>query len=378
MRRLWVWLVAAGMVVALVGVMVPVVLAMRAARSGGASSGPSGHVPVASAPPSGASGSACSSWYIAPSPSPGKFQNGLASVATVSASDAWAVGITGDTNIIHTLAEHWNGAAWSVVATPDVGSSGSFLQSVAAAASNDVWAVGYSISTAASANQTLIEHWNGSAWSVVPSPNAGGTGVNNQLNGIAALSSSAAWAVGASGSSALIEQWNGSTWSVVTPPSVSASTSSLAAVAALSPDDVVVVGTQQLDTGVSQTLIEQWNGSVWSVVSSPNAGISTNILTSVSALSASDIWVGGYYNAGGSATSPVYQALAEHWNGTAWSVVATPSLSNDTNIFLGIAAVSANNVWAVGLLQSSQDHTLAEHWNGSTWQLVPTPNSVGD
>src|SRR3981081_4191537 len=86
---------------------------------------------------------------------------------------------------------------------------------VAAIASNDVWAVG-----AISGNniQTLTEHWNGSAWSVVSSSGPG-LAINN-LNGIAAISSNNVWAVGDDADSGapsaqfrpLIQQWNGSSW----------------------------------------------------------------------------------------------------------------------------------------------------------------------
>jgi hypothetical protein len=66
---------------------------------------------------------------------------------------------------------------------------------------NDVWAVGFSphpSGTPQYLRQTLIEHWNGSSWSVVPSPNpAGKTYV--VLNGAAAISASDVWAVGHSG-----------------------------------------------------------------------------------------------------------------------------------------------------------------------------------
>jgi hypothetical protein len=44
--------------------------------------------------------------------------------------------------------------------------------------------------------QTLVEHWNGSAWKAQPSPNPGGSSNNNDLSGVAATSSTNAWAVG--------------------------------------------------------------------------------------------------------------------------------------------------------------------------------------
>jgi len=97
----------------------------------------------------------------------------------------------GDTNQ-QTLTEHWNGTAWSAVASPNVSSSDSLL-GVAAVSANDVWAVGRFIS--GSNVETLIEHWNGSSWSVVTSPNPSAS--ENILNAAAAdPGSGQAWAVG--------------------------------------------------------------------------------------------------------------------------------------------------------------------------------------
>jgi hypothetical protein len=166
-------------------------------------------------------------WTIVPSPSPGSV-NDLNGVASVSATDVWAVG---DTNQ-QTLTEHWNGTAWSVVASPNASSNDALL-GVAAVSTTDVWAVGQFIS--GSNVETLIEQWNGTSWSVVPSPAAG------QLRGIAIVSAVSAndiWAVreftdpNTGTTTTVIEQWNGTAWSVVTSPNHSASDNNLNAAAA--------------------------------------------------------------------------------------------------------------------------------------------------
>jgi len=43
---------------------------------------------------------------------------------------------------------------------------------------------------------TLTEHWNGTAWKRVPSPNPAGSGRANSLFGVAATSPTGNWAVG--------------------------------------------------------------------------------------------------------------------------------------------------------------------------------------
>src|SRR5260221_12429446 len=82
-------------------------------------------------------------WSVVPSPSPGVEGNVLPAVASVSANDVWAVGEATDaTGRQLTLTEHWNGTAWSVVASPNVGSANNTLLAVAAVSTTEVWAVG--------------------------------------------------------------------------------------------------------------------------------------------------------------------------------------------------------------------------------------------
>jgi hypothetical protein len=208
-------------------------------------------------------------WVQVTSPS----SNELHAVASVSANDVWAVGVG-------PITEHWNGSAWSVVSSPAV-ASGKLL-GVAAAATNDVWAVGFTLI----GSPPLIEHWNGTSWRTVKAPKQACV-----LNAVTAVSSTDVWAVGDSG--------NG-------------------------------------------TLTEQWNGKKWSVVPSPNVGTQPNELFGVAAVSASDIWAVGFSEPNPS----VFRTLTLHWDGTSWSIVTSPSPVNDT--LRAVAAVSTSDVWAVG------------------------------
>ena len=70
-------------------------------------------------------------------------------------------------------------------------------------------------------------------------------------------------------------------------------------------------------------------------IPSPNVG---NRLLAVSARTSSDAWAVGYQYA----TSDQPTTLAEHWNGTSWSVVSTPNPTN-RSILDGVAAIAAND-----------------------------------
>ena len=273
--------------------------------------------------------------------------------------------------------------AWSVVSSPNAGTSSNFLQAVAAVAANDVWTVGsyFAMPGSTVPARTLTEHWNGSSWSVVNSPNVGTN--QNFLYGVSAASSNDVWAVGyeyATGvpSRTLTEHWNGTKWSIVSSPNA-IGINWLRGVVAISATDVWAVGFSN-NNGTVHTLTEHWNGTKWSIVSSPNVGTLGSSLYSVTKVSATNVWAVGQYSA--SISAGVFaQTLTEHWNGTKWSVVKSPNAGQAGSAnggFFGVAAGAANNIWAVGFYvvngTTPVQTTLIEHWNGSSWSIVSSPN----
>lgn len=322
------------------------------------------------APSSGqhqANSASCGKWSVVPSPN-GNGSSGLNTVAVVSANALWAVGNVNDpvTHVQTTLIEFWDGSQWQIVSSPTPSPEFNNLYGVTAIAANDAWAVGFYANSVGIA-QTLIEHWNGSSWSVVPSPNAGSQG--SELFGVAAVSARDVWAVGFAATStgdqkALIEHWNGKQWRVVPSPTAS-SVDVLSSVAAVSANDVWAVGTSSTE---AQPLIEHWNGARWQIVPGAATG---GELRGVAAASASDVWaVGDAPSSDGPS-----QALIEHWNGSAWSVVPSPQVATPA-LLSGVAAVSATDVWVVGSEGSDTlfFQTLIEHWNGSSWKVVSSPS----
>jgi len=308
---------------------------------------------------------------VLPSPNVGSYANILAGVSALASNDVWAVGYYTRTGFLRTLVEHWDGSSWSVVPSPNASNGNNLLHAVSAWASNDVWAVGHYYN--GTLDQTLVAHWDGSAWSAEPGPNLG-SHANNYLNGVLALASNDYWAVGyysdTSVAQTLVMHWNGSSWTL-TSPNVGGSNNELNGVSALSNSDVWAVGFYD-SNGNRQTLVEHWNGSAWSVVTSPNPGIAP-LLNGVLDLASNNVWaVGDYYNSSG-----ILQTLVEHWNGSAWSVVSSPNVGSGHNYLDGVSALASNDIWAVGSYFNASDvqQTLIEHWNGSAWSVVPSPNA---
>ncbi|HEV2451965.1 MAG TPA: hypothetical protein VGS62_08555 [Streptosporangiaceae bacterium] len=321
-------------------------------------------------------------WCTVASPDPGGSSetNRLQGVAAVSSSSAWAVGSYGTSTRSHTLIEHWNGTAWNKQASPNPTgfSRGSLLSGVAAASSSNAWAVGAS-SHGFTSSRTLIAHWDGTAWTQVPSPNPGGTGSSSQnvLLSVAATSSSNAWAAGfystGTGARSLVLHWNGTAWTQQT----SLNQGELESVAAISPASAWAAGSLG-GNPASKTLVEHWNGTAWSQQASPNpAGFSFGSqLAGVAATSSSNAWAVGQSLKDIGPT--VAQTLIARWNGTAWAQVSSPNPGGSAgdNLLGSVYALSSSSAWAVGGYATSptaSGHTLVVHWNGTAWTQQPSP-----
>jgi hypothetical protein len=310
------------------------------------------------------------SWGVVASPNVGSDSNYLNSVAAISANDAWAVGyfISGTQQ---TLAIHWNGTQWNTVASPNVGALGSVLQSVTATSSNDVWAVGYYY-IAGNVQQTLAMHWNGTQWIIVSSPNVGSS--NNVLSAVSAHAANDVWAAGyyrgPTADQTLTMHWNNTAWSVVSSPNPSTTEGCiLVGLAIVSTSDVWAVGNVS-----GSTLSLHWDGTQWSQVPTPRVGMSNWQFHGVAALSTNDVWaVGGYVD-----LDKIGRTLTEHWDGTQWSVVSSPPVGSNSSYLNGVTATTANEMWAVGNLCIDPNctglQTLILHWSGSTWSVVPSPS----
>jgi len=323
---------------------------------------------VTASGPAGASVAACGSWTGAQPPSPSTMNNVLDSVVVLTPCDAWAVGYdTGSSGLNQTLTEHWDGSAWTVVPSPDVAGLGNVLNGVRAVSAADVWAVG--ASAAPGVEQTLILHWDGHTWQQVTSPNPG---TRAGLGAVRTVSATDAWAVGSfsngNAGQPLILHWDGQKWAQVTSPHPGTG-GALSGVAATSASNAWAAGTYFNGTA-EQGFILHWNGQKWATQTIPNPG-GTAHDTSLNAVAANGAggkaWAVGFYTNG---TSDKTLILA--WTGTKWAQQPSPTPGNGA--FLdGAATTAAGNAWAVG---SSNNGTTSVvlHWNGTTWAQEASPN----
>ena len=333
-------------------------------------------------------------WSLVPTAVPaGAGGAAFFAVTCTGVSECWAVGGTtgaGGGSSTGVLVERWNGTSWAEVPSPDpAGAVGGFLEGVSCASASDCWAVGFSTDETGAAVSTLAEHWDGRAWSIAPGPATGQA--YGQLDGVTCISASDCWAVGDTGpvqqnpnflpifpaavaDQGLIEHWDGSGWSIV-PSTVEAAPegSYLTGVACTGSADCWASGSTTGAAGTADgTLMQHWDGQAWSTVASADPTFGTgSILDAVSCVGAGQCWAvgtaGPYGGGGGSGFRPA--PFVESLHSGSWSIDATPEVA--TPAFLAaLSCLPGAGCWAAGSVASIvQDglHSLIEQ--------MPLPSS---
>jgi hypothetical protein len=278
---------------------------------------------------------AANGWSVAASPGPLLGNPELAGVSCTSATSCTGVGWFVDSaGVEHTLVVRGSGSSWTSVASPNPPLAGGALVGVSCTGPSSCVAVG-SQPLSALSYTTLAERWDGTRWTIVPSPNPPGVGVpytRAALNSVWCASATSCLAVG-----------------------------------------FYAIG------GITRTLSERWDGTTWTIVASPNPA-GTNLpgvtveLSGLSCLSATNCFAVGFTQ------TSVSRTLVEHWNGTTWAIIPSANIvPANVNTLSGVSCPSVQNCFAVGTssVVNGRSHTLIEHWNGVTWAIVPSHTPVG-
>ena len=332
--------------------------------------------------------SAGTGWLVQAMPSPPSSPNSnnvLDGISCASSASCVAVGsYVNSAGIGVTLAEYWNGSTWAIQHTPNpVAAPNSALQQVSCTSPTSCTAVGEYL-TSSGAGFTLAEHWNGSTWSIQDTPNPAGAAVSS-LYDVSCASPTSCTAVGqyldsSDAGFTLAEHWNGSKWWVQATPKPHGATnfSTLVGISCARARSCTAVGWYDTSGPAAAVMLaEHWDGSSrWSVQATPSpAGSASSLLHGVSCPSPTSCTaVGQYTNSSRTALT-----VAEYWNGSIWSVQATPSPAGSANSALnGVSCATAHKCTAVGYVNASGGtRPLAEHWNGSTWAIQHTQRPPG-
>jgi hypothetical protein len=288
-------------------------------------------------------------WRIVSSPKFGRSDE-LNAVAAPDAAHAFAVGEFGVKRKAKPLIEQFDGTAWSMARLGRAGPGYAIeLTGVAASSWRDAWAVGNR--DLGDVQATLMLHWNGSAWSKVPTQQVPGS-VETVLYKVAVVSPSDAWAVGFSYDQALgqrpvAEHWDGIAWSVI--PTPDPEEGSFENVAADASNDAWAVG---FPIGAPGPLAEHWDGSSWSTVTVHHP----SRLDGLSGVTASPA---GVFAVG---EQPTRSPIAERWDGTSFRPMATAPVGSHHFIVLDSATSDGSTVWASGsYTRKGTMHPTAEY-----------------
>ena len=302
------------------------------------------------------------------------------SITAVSPAGTGTVNVTvttpGGTSAISTadLFSYTTPREWTISPTPSLGAVENELDGISCVSSRFCMAVGHIGHWGAEA---LVEAWNGTAWSTLPAPPTPTRVFTASLSGVSCASARFCVAVGtydvrghtpdSSGPHSFIDAWNGTTWSQAKGAKGVDDKSALSGVSCVSSSFCLAVGGQDNELGgAPRTLVESWNGEMWSYVPKPsNAGpYSPSDLTSVSCVSSTFCVAVGKY---------LGTTLVESWNGTELSVVPSPNRGTGGNTLKDVSCVSAEHCVAVG----AADGALVQSWNGSAWSLLESPSPEG-
>jgi hypothetical protein len=316
-----------------------------------------------------ATASAASGWAIQPTPNPsnGHF-NALTAVSCTTTSACVAGGtIGGEIG----LSEVWNGSTWRLQPVAPVGSAVPALLAMSCPAA---------ATCMAATGLRVTEHWNGTAWAIEHLAKPAPSYTSFEMPAVSCASATDCTGFGAYTANrtctGVAEIWNGSSWAVQatvpggcgrSPCRNAANNCGLASISCPTTTSCMAVG---------HDVAEFWNGSTWTSepFASPGGG-RTPALAAVSCTAADDCTAVGQ---AGNHTST--KTLAEYWNGTTWAIQPTPSPAGQQPPALaGVSCRSAANCTAVGNSSNATGvlEPLAEHWNGTGWTIQPAPSPSG-
>ncbi len=309
------------------------------------------------------------SWSSSPSPTPGR----LAGVACSSETNCFAVGDPFGDSAPPSLIERWTGGSgWVTVPHPNGSIATGTLNAVRCPTTTTCFGVGFyrrsSIATA-----PLIEQSGNPSWTVVAVPSPAGA-ANTELTGIGCPSATSCFAVGwtrrfQAPRQNFIMHWNGSSWAIVPAPQLAEGSTRLTGISCGSATGCFAIGTDELF--LDRTLALHWNGLSWKIVPTPNHSAGTlNRLEAVSCRGATNCFAVGSWEDPN--TSDSAKSLIERWNGSSWTIVASPNVA-PTDRLTGVSCPSATSCYAVGTINFGK--TLVERWNGSAWSIVASANS---
>ena len=305
-------------------------------------------------------------WSLVPAVVPsGETDLDFEAVACPTGQSCFAVGDFATATTKKTLVEHWNGAHWGILPTQNRAGDNTLL-GVDCPTPKSCFASGSSAPSPAV--HSLVEHWNGAHWTAMTT--ADPPSADARFDGVSCPTPKSCFAVGDHGGNEMTAHWNGASWGLQTAPAGS-SESGLAQVSCVTDSACFAVGSAFYGTS-QHTLVERWNGAAWSIVPSadPAGG---GALAGVSCPAPTTCVAVGY-----SGFASTTRAIVEQWDGAHWQLGALATPAGVTTWGMrSVRCPSVTSCFAVGFAHTTKDTALVEHWDGAGWSILPVADPAG-
>jgi hypothetical protein len=252
-------------------------------------------------------------------------------------------------------AKSWNAFPKSLI-TPE-GATVLTVRDVSCASTTSCIAVGYYYK--GSEYKALAESWNGTAWSLQSVPNPPEGSATEAMLSVHCASTTSCVAVGKAANKPVAQTWNGATWtSAMAPSPAGANYAGLEGITCTSTTACRAVGYSRENGKQNRALAESWNGSTWTIQATPNPGEGEVNLRSISCTSTSSCTAVGSYVSKWSESiiEQERKTLVESWNGTEWAIQP----STNPQLFSLLSGVSCTASTACTAVGSSRPKTAAE------------------
>jgi hypothetical protein len=279
--------------------------------------------------------------------------NYLTAIACPSATQCWAVGQTASAPGGNTLSESRGpllkletAGHWRTVAALGPDARPGALEAIACPGASECWAVGGT----SARGSPLIEHWTGGAWEPAPAPALPG----GQLDAVSCASASACWAIGGTQSRTgttgdVLEQWNGSQWSLAG-----------ALPGGLRPRELSCpVAGHCLALGLRDGAVAaaRYSGGRWTTAPAPavQGGRNADVIPSLFGCASPAMCLAAF---------PGPSPATEAWDGRAWTPVSTRLPVYPA----ALTCSGATGCWLLGMTGKSRP--LALRWQAGGWAPV--------
>lgn len=264
---------------------------------------------------------------------------------------------------------------WTIDASPQPTGTNQWLTNVACPAVGFCFAVGTEATLQYDAGRTILQRFDGTAWSVVA--DAAPVGVPTSLRSITCASTTDCYAVGyqkpAGNASVFMEHWDGSSWSVVGLPTIAgASNSYLSDVACATATNCMAVGRTVDAQNVPRALALSLSNGAWTASFLPSTGSPTS-LNGVSCPTTTFCIAAGNWSTVSSGIL-IPHAWAVRWNGATWS---TTVFNFNLGGFDDVACTSPTDCTALESIFAGGAQSVVRHWDGSIWSPFAGPAIAG-